>query len=352
MSDLKIKSAEDKDKKEWNNFVIKNYPPVGAFMVSWEWAEFQKNLGRKTERHLITANDNLVGVFTLVYCNLPLGQSYGYAPRGPAIDLSFFNTEEKINELLKKIGGWVKKNIPQLIFLRLEPPLLQKITNYDYDSAIKFPNYYIQPRYNLAVNLEKNEEKILGEFHPSNRANVRKAEKKNVSVEVKENLTQAEWDEFFKIAKETSNRNNGKNIFPGRTYFETMQKTAPFVKNTPKNELSLCFFYGKYEDKTAAINLVLFFGDTATYLFGASATASLPSKITTYLHWCGMKESKKIGYKYYDLGGIDKKLWGSLTIFKRRFKGEEFEYIGNADIIIKPVFYKIYNIIRKIKKSI
>ncbi|MDP3764033.1 MAG: peptidoglycan bridge formation glycyltransferase FemA/FemB family protein [bacterium] len=349
-SEIKIKPITDDEKEIWNSFVIKNYPPIGSFMLSWEWGSFQTALGRKTERFKITSGENIVGFFTLIYCNLPLKQSYGYIPRGPALDLNFFNTNEKIGDLFKSLQVWVKENFPQFIFVRFEPPIKERFKIKGL--AVSFPEYYIQPRRNLAINLNKTEEEILTEFHPSNRANVRKAERKNVTVETKESLNTEELNQFFNLAKDTSYRNNSKHIFPDMSYFETIQKIALSVKKAKKNDLSICFFVGKHEGRVGAINMVLFFGGTATYLFGASATLELPSKITTYLHWYGIKESKKMGFKYYDLGGIDEKLWASLTTFKRRFKGEEFEYIGNVDIIIKPLFYKLFNLARKIKKSI
>ena len=78
-------------------------------MVSWEWGNFQTALGRKTERFKIVANDSVVGLFTFVNCKLPFNQLYGYAPRGPALDLSFFNTNEKIAELFKFYKNGQKK---------------------------------------------------------------------------------------------------------------------------------------------------------------------------------------------------------------------------------------------------
>ncbi|MEK9174622.1 MAG: peptidoglycan bridge formation glycyltransferase FemA/FemB family protein, partial [Patescibacteria group bacterium] len=279
---------------------------------------------------------------------LPLGQTYGYVPRGPALDNEFFDSPEKVNDLFKTIRAWVRKNFQGLVFLRLEPPISGERINYG--SAFTLPDYYIQPKHNLAINLNQTEEEILAKFHPSTRSNVKKAERKGVIATVKKEILAEDWDDFFAMAKETVARNGGKNIYPGRDYFETMLKTLPHIDTTKENELAFCFFEGRQEGEPAAMNLVLFFGKTATYLFGASATAKLPSKVTTYLHWYSLKEAKKRGYQYYDLGGIDEKLWPSLTVFKRRFGGEEFEYAGNVDIVVNIIKYKIYNWIRKIKK--
>lgn len=347
--DLRISVAENKDRGDWNNFVIKNYPPIGGFMASWEWGEFQKKLGRKTERYLITAGDKTVSVFTVVHCWLPLSFSYGYLPRGPVLDRGFFDTPEKINKFFEFLLRWVKDNFPRFIFVRLEPPLEPSASKIN--RQLVYPNYYVQPRRNLAINLNQTTEKIFQKFHSSTRSNVKKAERKGVTAEIKESMVAGDWDHFFKMAQETVLRNSGKNIYPAREYFKTITRIIPSVSQTKTGEMSWCLFCGYHEGQPAATNLVIFFGDTATYLFGGSYTEKLPYKVTTYLHWYGFNESQKMGYKYYDLGGIDEKLWPSLTTFKKRFGGEEFEYIGNIDITIRPLIYRLYNLVKKIRKG-
>ncbi|MBI2013215.1 MAG: peptidoglycan bridge formation glycyltransferase FemA/FemB family protein [Candidatus Colwellbacteria bacterium] len=347
---IKISPAEHGQKDAWNNFVKNNYPPIGGFMASWEWGEFQMALGRKIERYLATAEGEIISVFTAVYCRLPSGFVYGYVPRGPALDRGFFDNPEKIKNFFDFLARWIKNNFRRFIFFRLEPPLepSQSIIS----RQLIYPDYYIQPRRNLAINLNQSEKEIFSQFHSSTRSNVKKAERKGVTAEIKENLTTSDWNHFFKMAQETVLRNNGKNIYPPREYFETITKVLPPLSQTQTGEMSWRFFCGMHEGQPAAINLVIFFGGTATYLFGASYTKKLPSKVTTYLHWRGLTESKKMGFKYYDLGGIDEKLWPSLTVFKKRFGGEEFEYIGNMDIPVRPLIYRLYNLAQKIRKRV
>jgi lipid II:glycine glycyltransferase (peptidoglycan interpeptide bridge formation enzyme) len=62
-----------------------------------------------------------------------------------------------------------------------------------------------------------------------------------------------------------------------------------------------------------------------------------------------MREAKARGLKYYDLGGIDDARWPTLTNFKRQFKGQEFAYIGNLDVPIRPLLYRSYNLFRSFK---
>ena len=41
---MEIKDAAFESKHDWNRFVAENYPPVGAFMQSWEWGDFRRIL--------------------------------------------------------------------------------------------------------------------------------------------------------------------------------------------------------------------------------------------------------------------------------------------------------------------
>jgi len=347
MAEIHIVAALSK--AGWNMFVKQNYPLVGAFMQTWEWGEFQQSIGRKIERHFLYDSSKPIAAFTLVYYLLPLGLSYGYMPRGPVMAANHRQGSELFN-IFKAIKNWAKQKFPDLIFLRLEPPISQILLKEGNDNFC-IPDYYIQPRHNTGVCLEPSEEDILASFHSSTRRNIRVAKKRGVTVEMKSKMTEADYDWFFNMVKDIIKRNGGKDPYPNRAYFHSLFKNIPMAAEVhdPDN-LSIGTFYGYQYDRPAAIHFVLFFGETATYLFGASYTDCLPSKVETYLHWATMKEAKRRGVKLYDLGGIDENCWPTLTKFKRQFHGKEFNYIGNIDIPIRPAMYRAYNILRRLNK--
>ena len=59
------------------------------------------------------------------------------------------------------------------------------------------------------------------------------------------------------------------------------------------------------------------------------------------------------GYSFYDLGGIapqvpeDNPLHG-LMFFKSRFGSEEVEFIGEHDLVIKPIYYRFLKLAESI----
>lgn len=329
-----IQESTNLSPEVWDTFIRENYPPVGAFMQTFAWGEFQRELGRSVTRYEVRENEEIIAVFTYVEHVLRFGYAYGYIPRGPVLLASI--DPKKISAILSAISVWSKKQFPHLIFLRVEPPV--PFSSEYILSHFWFPSNYIQPKYNATINIMKSEEEILGSFHPSTRSNVKRAEKRGVSVTMKESIDTSEYQVFVEMMQDTIKRNSGQNAYPGDAYFRALFKTVPFT-----------VFYGHHEGKIVSAHFVLFFGETATYLYGASHTAHLKSKIDTYLHWTAMKEAKRRGCKWYDLGGIDSKRWPSLTAYKRQYRGHEFEYIGTIEISFRLPHYLIYTVARNAK---
>ncbi len=345
------------DRKDWNGFIKNNYPPVGAFMQTWEWGEFQERLGRKVERYFVAENPKggRLAAFTVIEYPLPLGLKYGYAARGPVLEKGAAKDAKKVGAIFSLIKDWVRREKPGLVFLRLEPPielLDESLESYLAANDFVFPNYYVQPRLNHVIPLSSDEE-MIGRFHPSTRSNINRAVKRGATVSMKTDLNQQEYLEFSKMMEETIGRNDGKNVYPDANYFRAFLEAMPRLgQDGDSGKLSLGIFYGYQNGEPAAANIVLFFGETATYLYGAANTKSLNSKITTYLHWEAMRESARRGYKYYDIGGVDPDLWPSLTVFKRQFRGDEMSYIGNVDVPIKKMAYLAYNGLKEWRKRL
>lgn len=349
---MRVINATEQDQIKWNVFVKENYPPIGAFMLTWEWGDFLKACGKKVERYFVIKDEALIAAFTMVEYPLPLGFRYAYAPRGPVVARSLASGDQ-FEELFIFLRAWVVKEFPDLLFVRFEPPL-DKLPDGLASSDFQVPDYYIQPKYNHAVDLKRTEAEILMAIHPSTRSNLLRAEKRGVTVKIEEHRVEDEYELFSSVALDTVQRNSGRNLYPARSYFISLFKTlSPFqvAKHDPA-KLKLVTLHGYQNGNLVAIHYALFFGDTVTYLYGASRTAGLSSKVTTYLHWKGLLLAREQGMAYYDLGGVDEKLWPSLTDFKRQFRGTEFTYIGNLDMPLNRLLYLIYDWLQKLRKKI
>ena len=317
-------------------------------MQTWEWGEFQAKLGRPVYRYLVRAGTEWRAVVTLIEHKLILGFSYGYAPRGPVIAGDCLE-EEPLLEIFKTIRTFIIKHHPHWLFARLEPPI-NKLESVFRHHNFYLPKYYVQPRFNHLIDLSPTETEILARFHASTRSNVNRAERRGVSVRI-ENHRQRQncYEDFLSLSADTVKRNDGRQIYPGETYFRSLFEILPASSeaSTQAPALSLLTLYGYHENRLAAIHFVFGFGETATYIYGASSTDHLSSKITTYLHWQAMKQAKRYGFKYYDLGAVDERRWPTLTEFKRQSRGQETAYLGNIDIPLNPRLYKWYNRFRR-----
>lgn len=346
---MEIQRVNPDNREMWNKFIQQHYPPVGAFMQTWEWGVFQEKLDRKVERYFMADARGPVAAFMLVRHPLPFNLSYEYMPRGPVVATRAANDNDLLM-IFRSLYDWIKKeNLPGTVFVRMEPPLASVASDLSLRGFV-IPSYYIQPRYNHTIPLNGSEEDILKGFHPSTRSNIRRAENRGVTVELKHDAAEAGWNTFFSMAEATMRRNSGKNVYPQRRYFDALTASVPSITDGhDPARLSLGTFCAYENGRPAATNFVLFFGDTATYLYGAANSNALRSKAATYLHWAAMQEARKRGLKYYDLGGIDEARWPTLTNFKRQFRGKDFSYIGNIDIPVRPILYRLYNVARRIK---
>ena len=280
------------------------------FLQSWEWAEFQKRLGRQ-----IWCLD-LEGDFVLVIkMNLPLGKNYLYIQRTGCN----FN-EAKIN-LIKELAKQEKS-----IFIKIEP-LGQTLENFGFKKVKP-----VQPAKTLMLDLSKSEEQLLAEMHQKTRYNIRLAEKKGVSLKI---CSVEEFPIFYDLLVDTYRR-KGKKLY-GRDYFHKL-----YHDHLTK------IYCAEYESKILCANMIVFFGDTVTYLHGGSGEKDKNIMSPHLLQWETIKKAKELGYKYYDFWGVEDRYPG-VARFKRGFGGFEVDYAGAWDLPLNKFWYAGYKIIKSFK---
>ena len=337
--------VEIKDKKLLDAFV--GSQKASQFLQSWAWGQFQQSLGRKTWHFGVLDGQSLVASALVIKHNLPLGKNYLYCPRGPIVNnkIPVANFQNAFRQIINKIIEVAKQE--GSMFMRFEPPLektsqpvLKSLLANDYKLV---STQFIQPKDTLILDLLKTEEQLLSEMHPKTRYNIRLAEKKGVKVRIG---AREDFEKFWSLNLDTSQRDGFKTHL--KDYYQKMLEIFPgdFIK----------LFLAEYESKVLTANLVIFFGDTATYLHGASSNEHRNLMAPHLVQWRQIQEAKKRGFKYYDFWGIvpglqatDYKLqsWVGLTRFKKGFGGQEVNYVGTHDLILDSFWYKMYRIGRK-----
>jgi lipid II:glycine glycyltransferase (peptidoglycan interpeptide bridge formation enzyme) len=321
------------------NFIQANSPD-GGFLQSEEWRKFQESYGRKTfhiEGEKFWAN--------IIEHKLKLVGSYFYVPRGP---LGNGRIDEIIKLAKDNKSGWI----------RIEP------VNNSLDSlggetsklgkALKKAPHDMQPKEIFEIDITKSEEELLKEMKAKTRYNVKLAEKKGVKIVVVDNNSDNKkyFAEFLRLVRITAKRNE-ISAHP-ENYYRKMWEVLPTGM--------LKLYVAEYEDKVIAANLVLFYGQFATYLHGASDNQFRDVMAPYLLQWQAIKDAKNLGCEKYDFGGISTNYelntniritnkFSGITKFKIGFSPNilPINFPGSYDIILNSKKYYIYRILQFLK---
>ena len=353
---IEFKIVEIINKKRWNDFIASQ--KRASFLQSWQWGEFQEKTGHKIFRFGVEENGELVAVAMLIKTPLPFSKSYFYCPSGPIINYELrIKNDELIDFLFAEMKKVAQKE--KTIFLRFEPSVLE-----ENELAASLPllamtrTLDIQPSRTVILNLEKSGEELLKAMHQKTRYNIRLAEKKDVKIIITSPQPSPYKGEGgiipSPLQEEGQDEVNNINVF-----WSLMEKTAErdeFRLHGRKHYEELLqvegikLAIGYFEDKPICSGIFSFFGDTVTYLHGASSDEHREVMAPHLLQWEMIKKAKAEGFKYYDFYGIDEKKWPGVTRFKVGFNGEEINHPGTFDLIFNSLFYMIYSSLRKLRR--
>jgi lipid II:glycine glycyltransferase (peptidoglycan interpeptide bridge formation enzyme) len=336
---MKIIEAQLKDKAHWNEFVVAQ--KMGGFTQSWEWGDFMKTQKEQTWRFFIQdEKNNWVATVFLFKAKLRFHQNTLNSPRGPVFkdDLMKSEKEVALKMIVEKINALAQteKSLNfSCDFLSNDEKWLEifKTLNLIKDTR------NIQPKYTLVLNLEKSEEELLTEMHQKTRYNIRLAQKKGVKI----HIDNSKLEKFYALLQKTENRKQVK--FFSQKYFEKILK-LPFVK----------LYYADYQGKIVAANIMIFWGKTATYLFGGTDNRFRYLMAPHILQWQAIVDAKNQGCKYYDFwgaatkGSSEEKKWGGVTRFKQGFAPQVLitEYLGTYEKIYQPRKLWLYRFVQRV----
>jgi len=317
-----------------------------SFLQSSMWAEFKSRFGWKNNAFKIELEGFRDFSLLVLSRNIAPGFSFAYIPWGPEFPSDFpkgirVKTTAEIAEKLKPLLS------AKTVFIRFEPPWLVE----DREDAsfiangLKRAAATVQAPDTVHINLNPSCDEILTNMKSKWRYNISLSEKKG--VEVKDSGAQ-ELEIFYSLLKETAARD--RIAIHSIEYYKTLFEICENRKN-----LQLKLYTASHESDTIAAIIVLFRGEYATYLYGASSNLKRNLMAPYALQWKAIQDAKEEGCKYYDLFGIppddnpNHNLSG-LYRFKTGFGGEIVHRSGSWDYQCKPVFYKMFKIAEKLRK--
>jgi len=382
----------------WDSFIIKNSSPA-AFLQSWKWGQFRKQCLDEEVKYFAVCNNNtstntdansakspcpgneanideceLIAAALFIKRKLPGGKFYLHCPRGPVVKFLISSSQSQIEKICKLLINKIRETAKQekIVFARIAPPYERKNARAQECKSADFKNFskpkiltnLKEPENTLILNLEKPEEEILQAMHQKTRYNIRLAERKGIKIEIK-NLSQhkvvvsaslqkletKDIDVFYDLLKQTAMRDKIK-IF-NKSYYEKLLTyfNQPQVTNC-KPQVTANLFIAKYNNRPLSSIIIIGFGNTATYLHGASSNEHRNLMPNHAIQWAAIKWAKWQGYKWYDFWGIAPKFknsdWAGISRFKRGFvsekTGKEVDYLGTFDYVLNKKWYNLYRI--------
>jgi peptidoglycan pentaglycine glycine transferase (the first glycine) len=313
------------------------------FLQSKEWLTLQAATGKETVP-FVEEGFSANGILHV----LPFGGRYLYVPRGPLcknFQFSIFNFQKEIQTLIEKgLENQVK-------WIRIEPEtqeILEEIRKIVLYRVVRAP-HDMQPRTILKMALALSEEDLLSQMKSKTRYNIRLAEKRGVKVFEAHDEKYQEL--FLDLVSKTSGR-KGITAHPKAYYRQ-------FFQTLPKDICRL--FVAEYGGQVIVANLVIFYGDTVIYLHGGSSDHHRDVMAPYLLQWEQIKQAKRLGYQYYDFGGVmaaeqgypspNTGDWSGITKFKTGFSPKTLPTIfpGTYDILLDVPGYRRYLLLRKIR---
>ena len=206
-------------------------------------------------------------------------------------------------------------------------PLLTGIATSSWQQLKFYPTTSVQPRFTSQVDLTVPD--LMESFKPKTRYNIRLAEKKEVAISASTERT--DLIEFYRLLTVTARRQNV--TFYPMDYYQTL-----FDAFSPAGNITV--MTARQGNDVLAALLLIFYQDTAYYLYGGTADLKREYMANYLLHYRAMELARDAGSAFYDFWGIamaDDPLaekWAGITRFKLGFSGTMIEYA--------PAFRRIF----------
>jgi len=322
------------NKREYEMFVEEH--ETGGFLQSIDWSRVKEGWG--CEPVVVRDSEgNIKASMMILIRSVPLlNMTYMYAPRGPVCD---FTDEDTLKELMLKVNNLQKR---YRAFALKTDPFIEEGDRLSIDNMKKAGFEYliardgyetIQCRSNYVLELEgRNEDELYKNFHKKHRYNIRVAERKGVKCGF---YGVEKLDDFYELMRETGERDNFQ--IRSKDYFaRILQKMG--------NKARLCMCY--YNDKPISGALIVNYGGTMSYLYGASSNNNRDVMGNYLMHWTIIKRCKELGCSTYDFMGIpyyyDKNHPNyGVYRFKKGFGGRIVNYAGEFRKVYYPVIGRI-----------
>jgi lipid II:glycine glycyltransferase (peptidoglycan interpeptide bridge formation enzyme) len=338
MAKIEVKNITDKNICE--EFVLSRNE--ANFLQSWSWGEFHKTLGKTINRTGFYENNKLVGIMLSVIEPARRGR-YLTVPGGPIIDWQNNNLVKSFAQQIKIIA---KEN--NCVFVRVRPQLKSDEFSKKIFKDLGFITapMHLHAELTSQLDITKSEEELMNQMRKTTRYEVKKAIREDIRITTSKD--EKEIKKFYDVQIETAKRQK----FVPFSYKFLHEQFKEFAQNG-----NALLYSAKFENKLLAQAFIIFYGKEAVYHYGVSTDEGRRFPGAYLIQWEAIKEAKKRGLTRYNFWGVAPESntnhrFSGLSLFKRGFGGEDFEYLHAQDFIINKPRYLITYLIEQFRKKI
>lgn len=332
------------DARDWNRSVTRF--SHAQFLQSWEWGAFQESLSRTVTRvQWRSAQGEYEGCSQGVDHQLTRFHWYTHISRGPVAETAGSAERTLVRALrASRERGAVFARVEPLDSLRESELLVQ--------SGVRVRD--VQPSHTLLLDLSHSREELLEQMHHKTRYNIGLSQRKGVSVSRMSLMDEKErgraFQSFHVLLRQTSRRDRFS-LHPLSYYSALVHFFPPADGHVGRTNPSVEVFIATYQGSPIAATLVMYFGDTATYLHGASGDTNRDVMAPYLVQWEAIQAAQTAGCRWYDFWGVapdtdSSHALAGVTRFKCGFGGSRLTYPGAYDMVFKPFLYRAYQILK------
>lgn len=316
----------------WDAF-IQSAGRQSGFMQSAWWADVLAEQDWGHFGAIFRDGDDILGGARVLTNVFEPGRCFYYIPEGPVLP-DEPNAAEALFEGMMTYVDRKRRQQPETVtHLRIEPkwterpPFLGDWEDFD---------GWLEPRRTLLIDLKPDEAGILAQMKAKGRYNVKLASRRGVKV-IADNSPEG-VESFLEIYGSTMERKGS-----GLMSFDYLKKLIETLTRCDCGGL----FFADYQGTRLAVVLAIFFGDRATYFFGGSRPVHRNLMAPYLVHFEVMMEAKSRGCTLYDLYGVappddPDHMWADISVFKRKFGGNDVQYIKALDFVYDREGYDAY----------
>ena len=317
---------EIQDEQAWETWM--RTQPHASFCQSWAWGELQKSVGHDVRRFaLVDVDATWLLAVQWIRQERRFGMGYWFAPRGPVFSK---RGKEQARACMETL--FESLELPgRTLMYRCEPSLTLDEGHGAFPLGFRFV-HSISPADTRLINVSRSEEELLADLHQKTRYNIRLAQKQGVTVR---EGSMADMEKFLRLTHETATR-DGITPLPD-AYLQATFERLPLDMVTIR--------LAEHEGAPLAATIEIQYGDTRTYLHGASSGEKRSLQAPSLIQWEAIRTAKLRGAHWYDFWGANpswkgrnsyKPSWKGITRFKEGFGGREMNMTGTWDLPVHP----------------